>query len=90
MKTLTEATATMLTLFCLATPVHAQNSDSVIPDVVYGHKAGMALTMDIFMPPGEPNGVGILNMVSAPQPRRPGRSRGQQRSTTAGGGGRRA
>jgi len=64
MKTLTQATATMLTLFCLATPVHAQNSDSVIPDVVYGHKAGMALTMDIFMPPGEPNGVGILNMVS--------------------------
>jgi len=64
MKTLTQATATMLTLFCLATPVHAQSSDSVIPDVVYGHKAGMALTMDIFMPPGEPNGVGILNMVS--------------------------
>ena len=64
MRTLTRATAATLTLFCLAIPLSAQNDDSIIPDVVYGHKDGMALTLDIFMPPGEANGVGILNMVS--------------------------
>ena len=58
-------TAATLTVFCLAVPVHAQSSASVIPDVVYGHKDGMALTFDVFTPPGEPNGVGILNMVSS-------------------------
>ena len=61
---LTRATATTLTLFCLAMPLHAQSSGSIMPDVVYGHKAGMALTFDVFMPAGEANGVGILNMVS--------------------------
>ena len=64
MRMLTRATAATLTLFCLAIPLHAQSSGSIIPDVVYGHKAGMALTFDVFTPPGEPNGVGILNMVS--------------------------
>jgi len=31
----------------------------VTPDVVYGHKAGMALTFDVFRPP-EANGAGVL------------------------------
>ena len=64
MGMLARATAATLTVFCLATPVYAQNSASIIPDVVYGHKDGMALTFDVFLPPGEPNGAGILNMVS--------------------------
>ncbi len=64
MRMLTRAAASTLTLFCLAIPVHAQSRGSIIPDVVYGHKDGMALTFDVFTPPGEPNGVGILNMVS--------------------------
>ena len=64
MRMLARVTAATLTLFCLATPVYAQSSASIIPDVVYGHKDGMALTFDVFMPPGEPNGAGILNMVS--------------------------
>ena len=64
MRMLTRATAATLTVFCLATPIHAQNAASIIADVVYGHKDGMALTFDVFMPPGEPNGAGILNMVS--------------------------
>jgi len=34
------------------------------PDVVYGHKAGMALTFDVLHPTGSPNGAGILYMVS--------------------------
>lgn len=33
-------------------------------DVVYGHKAGMALTFDVLHPQGSPNGAGILYMVS--------------------------
>ena len=64
MKTLTRALALVLTLMSLAISVQAQGSGSVIPDVVYGHKAGMALTFDVFTPPGRPNGAGVLNMVS--------------------------
>ncbi len=36
----------------------------VKPDVVYGHKDGMALTMDVFEPIGEANGAGLMFMVS--------------------------
>ena len=35
----------------------------VTPDVVYGHKDGMALTFDVYTPPN-PNGAGVLFMVS--------------------------
>jgi acetyl esterase/lipase len=41
----------------------ASNVD-VIPDVVYGHKDGMALTFDIFRPTTHPNGAAIIFMVS--------------------------
>jgi len=34
------------------------------PDVVYGHKDGLALTMDVFHPEKEANGAGVLFMVS--------------------------
>ena len=63
MRRLTGVPAWLLTLCCLATPVPAQTGGSIIPDVVYGHKDGMALTFDVFTP-AQPNGVGILNMVS--------------------------
>ena len=63
MRRLTGVPGWLLTLCCLATPVPAQTGGSTIPDVVYGHKDGMALTFDVFTP-AEPNGVGILNMVS--------------------------
>lgn len=36
---------------------------AIVPDVVYGHKDGMALTFDVFRP-AEPNGAGIVFMVS--------------------------
>ena len=36
----------------------------VIPDVVYGHKDGMALTFDIFKPKPRANGAAIIFMVS--------------------------
>ena len=41
----------------------AANVD-VIPDVVYGHKDGMALTFDIFKPKTHTNGAAIIFMVS--------------------------
>jgi len=63
MKTLTRATLATLTLLCLAIPLQAQSSGSIMPDLVYGHKAGMALTLDVFRP-ASPNGASVLNMVS--------------------------
>src|SRR5258707_12902355 len=36
----------------------------VIPDVVYGHKDGMALTFDVFKPKTHPNCAAIIFMVS--------------------------
>lgn len=46
------------------TPTLAAKDDvKITPDVVYGHKHGMALTMDVFGPE-QGNGVGVLFMVS--------------------------
>lgn len=36
----------------------------ITPDVVYGHKFGMALTFDVYQPQKESNGAGVLFMVS--------------------------
>ena len=64
MRTFKQAAAAAVTAVCMAVPIHAQSGAPVIADVVYGHKAGMALTFDVFTPAGESNGVGILYMVS--------------------------
>lgn len=37
---------------------------NIKPDVVYGHKDGMALTFDVFEPKTNANGIGLLLMVS--------------------------
>jgi acetyl esterase/lipase len=44
-------------------PAHAEEAYKITPDVVYGHKAGMALTFDVIQPK-KPNGAGVLFMVS--------------------------
>ena len=44
--------------------VDAQQNYRVYPDVVYGHKAGMALTYDVFQPVDSANGAGIIHVVS--------------------------
>lgn len=36
----------------------------ITPDVVYGHKFGLALTFDVFTPTSDANGAGVLFMVS--------------------------
>ena len=41
----------------------AQEAYQIRRDVVYGHKAGMALTFDV-VTPAEPNGAGVLFLVS--------------------------
>src|SRR5690349_5712678 len=50
----------LLALSCSALLAGAQQH---LVDVVYGHKMGMALTMDIFEP-ANPNGIAVIWMVS--------------------------
>ena len=60
---------TFISCICLAVllvaPLFARADEEfkITPDVVYGHKAGMALTFDVIQPK-KPNGVGILFMMS--------------------------
>lgn len=56
-------------LLALPPAVHGQAGSTTegvdaTPDVVYGHKAGMALTFDVLHPSVSPNGAGVLYMVS--------------------------
>jgi acetyl esterase/lipase len=50
--------------FLFASISNAQQNYRVIPDVVYGHKAGLALTYDVFQPVDSANGAGIIHIVS--------------------------
>jgi acetyl esterase/lipase len=55
----------LLPLFLLAAlPLWAQSPVAITPDVIYGHKDGMAMTFDVFRPESSPNGIGLLHMVS--------------------------
>jgi len=42
----------------------AADTVDIAPDVVYGHKDGLALTFDVFAPKQNANGAGVLFMVS--------------------------
>jgi acetyl esterase/lipase len=52
----------LISAMALPTAANGQSAE-IAPDVVYGHKDGMALTFDVFTPQS-PNGAGILYMVS--------------------------
>ncbi len=52
-----------LVLSCLPL-VRAADEVKITPDVVYGHKDGLALTFDVFAPQSNANGAGLLFMVS--------------------------
>src|SRR6056297_214719 len=56
--------AAILTGVCQPTMGQEGSSVQIQADVVYGHKDGLALTMDVFQPETEPNGAAILFMVS--------------------------
>ena len=48
----------------LASSLPAQSATpKITPDVIYGHKDGLAMTFDVFTP-AAPNGAGVLFMVS--------------------------
>lgn len=53
-----------LACLVLASAVSAQEDVKILPDVVYGHKFGLALTCDVFQPQARANGAGVLFMVS--------------------------
>jgi acetyl esterase/lipase len=57
----------LLVLVTLSSPTVSAEADdkaSIRPDVVYGHKDGMALTFDVFTPKENAKGIGLLFMVS--------------------------
>ena len=53
-----------LTIACVVFGHCVASEPTVRTDLVYGHKDGMALTMDLFEPTTEPNGVGLMLIVS--------------------------
>jgi acetyl esterase/lipase len=58
------ALLTAVLVFSYAPSAPAQTAaPRITPDVVYGHKDGLALTFDVFTP-AAPNGAGVLFMVS--------------------------
>lgn len=54
-------TLALMTAFHL--PAVAADDVKIRPDVVYGHKDGLALTFDV-LTPAEPNGAGVLSLQS--------------------------
>jgi acetyl esterase/lipase len=53
---------TLLAISLRVLPAQAQNV-TIIPDVVYGHKDGLAMTFDV-LSPANPNGAAVMYMVS--------------------------
>ncbi|MEO8351662.1 MAG: hypothetical protein ABI680_08020, partial [Chthoniobacteraceae bacterium] len=51
-------------LFCANSAAASSPGVEIIPDVVYGHKAGMALTFDVVKPKANATGSAVLLMVS--------------------------
>ncbi len=60
---MTRRTFSILALTALLLPSTLRADQTHIKDVVYRHKLGVALTMDVFKPE-KPNGIGVLWMVS--------------------------
>lgn len=53
-----------LLFFWVAMCSYARADVTITPDVVYGHKSGLAMTFDVFTPTENANGAGVLFMVS--------------------------
>lgn len=53
----------LLTVFLIWTSLTQSAPPKITPDVVYGHKDGLAMTFDVYTP-AAPNGAGVLFMVS--------------------------
>jgi acetyl esterase/lipase len=65
-KMLQSSLSSCLFIVLGAGALRAQDAAEVIRtrDVIYGRKAGLALTMDVFTPKAKPNGRGIICVVS--------------------------
>ena len=51
-------------LLSIVAEVPAQTPIEIVPDVVYGHKDGLAMTFDVFKPTENSNGAAVVFMVS--------------------------
>ncbi len=51
-------------IVCAAAQVMTQPPVEIIPDVVYGHKDGLAMTFDVIKPKANANGAAVIFMVS--------------------------
>jgi acetyl esterase/lipase len=51
-------------IVCLTPSARAADDVEIVPDVVYGHKDGLAMTFDVVKPKEHANGAGVLFMVS--------------------------
>ncbi len=58
--------AALLGFLCLSATVRGgeEKPPQRLRDVIYGRRDGLALTMDVFTPPGKPNGAALVFMVS--------------------------
>lgn len=63
MSSVVVATLCVASLFSTS-ELCAQTPINITPDVVYGHKDGLAMTIDVFQPKEEANGAAIAFMVS--------------------------
>jgi len=54
----------LILIVCAAAQVMAQAQVETIPDVVYGHKDGLAMTFDVVKPKANANGAAVIIMVS--------------------------
>jgi acetyl esterase/lipase len=61
---LTSSFCVLLLAGCAIAQATAQSQVEIVPDVVYGHKDGMALTFDVLKPKANANGAAVIFMVS--------------------------
>lgn len=54
----------MVLASCAAAQATTQSQIEITPDVIYGHKDGMALTFDVLKPKTNANGAAVIFMVS--------------------------
>jgi acetyl esterase/lipase len=57
-------TLVLILTVCAVTQVMAQAQTEIVPDVVYGHKDGLAMTFDVIKPKANANGAAVIFMVS--------------------------
>jgi len=63
MRTIICLLSLSITLACFSDKTSAADSFEITPDVVYGHKAGLAMTFDVIRP-NQQNGAAVLFMMS--------------------------